>query len=212
MSGLFITIEGGEGVGKSTQASLLAERLAAAGLTVVETREPGGTPVGDRVREILLGPGSRMDAMAELLLFEASRAELVAEEIAPALERGECVVCDRFFDSTTAYQVHGRGQPLELVRTLNLHASRGIAPDVTVLLVLEVGEALGRATGGGADRMEAESSAFHRRVADGFAEIAAAEPDRVVTVDAAGRVEEVAERVWTAVVARPAVRAALGLE
>jgi len=205
VSGQLITIEGGEGVGKSTQAGLLAERLRAAGATVLELREPGGTPVGDRVRAIVLDhPGFTISPRAELLLYEAARAELTATVIVPALERGEVVVCDRFFDSSTAYQGYGRGLGAEMVRTLNLAATGGVRPDLTVLLSLETGEALRRATTGGADRIEAESIEFHRAVIAGFTEIAAAEPQRFVTVDASGTVEDVAERVWAAVSAHPA--------
>jgi dTMP kinase len=210
MGGLFVTVEGGEGVGKSTQTALLAARLAGAGLSVLETREPGGTPTGDRIRELLLDPVVTMSALTEVLLYEASRAELVAVEIAPALARGGAVVCDRFFDSTTAYQAYGRGLDLEVVRTLNMQATAGLVPDLTVLLMLDLDEAMRRATHGGADRMEAESLAFHRRVIEGFAAIAAAEPDRVVTVDASGSVDDVAARVWDAVAAHPALRAVLG--
>ena len=210
MSGLFITIEGGEGVGKSTQARLLAERLRAAGATVLEVREPGGTPTGDRIRAILLDPSVTMEPRTELFLYEAARAELTATVIVPALARGEVVVCDRFFDSSTAYQGHGRGLGADTVRDLNLAATGGVRPDLTVLLDLETGEALRRATTGGADRIEAESLDFHRAVIAGFAGIAAAEPLRVVRVDASGTVEEVAECVWAAVGAHPAGERATG--
>ncbi len=204
MSGQFITIEGGEGVGKSTQARLLAERLRETGSVVVEVREPGGTPTGDRVREILLDPAVTMSARTELLLYEAARSELTATVIVPALSRGEIVVCDRFFDSSTAYQGYGRGLNADLVRTLNLAATAGVCPDLTILLRLETGEALRRATTGGADRIEAESLEFHRAVIEGFAAIAEAEPARVVTVDASGTVDEVAARVWNVVGTHPA--------
>ena len=210
MSGLFITIEGGEGVGKSTQARLLAERLRATGAAVLETREPGGTPVGDGIRELLLHSGCDVAPVTELLLYEASRAEIVARVIAPALQRGEVVVCDRFFDSTTAYQAHGRGLDAASVRALNLEATSGLRPDVTVLLALDLDEAMRRATHGGADRMESESLDFHRRVIEGFEAIAAAEPGRFIRVDAAGAPDVVAERVWDALTVHPAVVAALG--
>ena len=203
MSGLFVTVEGGEGVGKSTQASLLAARLAGEGVTVLATREPGGTPTGDRIRGLLLDPTATMAARTELLLYEASRAELTAVEIAPALARGDSVVCDRFFDSTTAYQAYGRGLDIELVRSLNLEATGGLRPDVTVLLSLPLDEAMERATNGGADRMELESLEFHRRVIEGFSAIAASEPDRIVSVNATGTPADVAERVWDAVAGHP---------
>jgi dTMP kinase len=212
VSGLFVTVEGGEGVGKSTQARRLADALRASGRIVVETREPGGTPVGDRIRAVLLDPASEMTARTEALLYEASRAQLAESVIAPALEAGDIVVCDRFIDSTTAYQAYGRRLDLEQVRSLNLLATGGIRPDVTVLLTLGLEESLRRATHGGADRMERESLEFHRRVHDGFLEIAAAEPARFVTVEAAGGPDEVAAAVWSAFSSHPAVRIALGRE
>jgi len=209
VSGIFITVEGGEGVGKSTQARRLAERLRAHDLFVLELREPGGTPIGDRIRAIVLDhPGVMISPRAELLLYEAARAELTANVIVPALERGEAVVCDRFFDSSTAYQGYARGLGARLVGELNLAATGGLRPDLTVLLTLDSDAALKRAVRGGADRIEAESSAFHRAVAEGFAAIAAAEPERVVTVDATGSEDEVAARVWAAVAAHPASRRA----
>lgn len=212
MSGLFITVEGGEGVGKSTQAAAIAESFRELGAAVAETREPGGTPLGDRVRALLLDPGSRMTPLAEAILYEASRAELVAAVIEPALERGEIVVCDRFFDSTTAYQAYGRGLDLATVRALNLAATGGVRPDVTVLLTHDPDVSLARATRDGADRIERESSEFHARVHDGFLEIARAEPARFVVVDAAGTPAQVSAAVWSALRAHPAVRRALGWE
>jgi dTMP kinase len=207
--GVFITIEGGEGVGKSTQARLLVDRLHAAGATVLRTREPGGTPVGDRIRELLLDPAARMAPSTELLLYEASRAELVSTVIEPALARGESVVCDRFYDSTTAYQAYGRGIDAELIHALNMTATGGVRPDATVYLALPVEDAMPRATHGGADRMEAESLDFHRRVVEGFEAIAAAEPGRVLRIDARGDVCDVAARVWSAVAGHPAVQRSL---
>jgi dTMP kinase len=204
VSGLFITIEGGEGVGKSTQACLIAERLTRAGAEVVQTREPGGTPVGDRIRSLLLDPTSDMAPSTELFLYEASRAEIVARVVAPALERGAIVLCDRFYDSTTAYQAYGRGLPLETVQALNLQATGGIRPDVTVLLALDLDEAMRRATRRGADRLESESFEFHRRVIEGFESLATAEPGRFLRVDAAGDAEQVASRVWDALRLHPA--------
>lgn len=204
MNGQLITIEGGEGVGKSTQARLLAARLRELGRVVLEVREPGGTIVGDRIRAILLDPSVTMDGRTELFLYEAARAELTATVIVPALLRGEIVVCDRFFDSSTAYQGFGRGLGAEMVGELNLAATGGIRPDLTLLLDLDIDRALHRATLEGADRIEAESLAFHGTVIDGFAAIAAAEGERVVRVDASGGVEEVAARLWDAFAAHPA--------
>jgi len=208
MNGLFVTVEGGEGVGKSTLARRIAKRFRALGGEVVETREPGGTPMGDRIRALLLDPGGEMSARCELFLYEASRAELVAAVVVPALERGAVVVCDRFLDSTTAYQAYGRGLDVEEVVALNHSATGGLRPDVTVLLTLDLREALRRATRHGSDRMERESLEFHERVHDGFVEIAAAEPGRFLVVDGAGKPNEVAEAVWTALRRHAAVRAA----
>jgi dTMP kinase len=207
--GVFITMEGGEGVGKSTQGRLLAERLRALGATVLEAREPGGTPVGDRIRALLLDPALGMCPETELLLYEASRAENVGAVIEPALARGEIVLCDRFYDSSTAYQAFGRGLDLDLICALNATATGGLRPDVTVYLALPPDEAIPRATHGGADRLEAESRAFHAKVVEGFEAIAAGEPERVLRVDAHGPVDEVAARVWAAVSAHPALAAAI---
>lgn len=203
MSGFLITIEGGEGVGKSTQMRLLADRLRSAGLAVLTTREPGGTDAGNRIRDLLLDPEAQIAPVTELFLYEASRAEHVAEVIAPALEQGAFVICDRFFDSTTAYQAYGRGLPLETVHALNLAATGGLVPDVTVLLALDLEHAMERATREGADRIEAASLDFHRRVIDGFRAIADSEPERFLVIDASGTPDEVAQRVWAALSSHP---------
>jgi dTMP kinase len=207
VAGLFITMEGGEGVGKSTQVRLLAERLEAAGARVTLTREPGGTAVGDQIRRFLLDPDGRMAPVTELLLYEASRAELVGAVIVPALERGGTVLCDRFCDSTIAYQAFGRGLGADMVRALNEAATGGLCPDLTVYLSLPVEEAVSRARSGGVDRIEGEPLEFHRRVIEGFEAIAAAEPGRVLRIDAGGTAGTVSDRVWAAVVAHPATRA-----
>lgn len=198
--GVFITIEGCEGTGKSTQAALLAETLREAGLSVTEVREPGGTPVSEAVRNLLLDRAhDGLDPQAEILLYEASRAELVSRVIRPALASAGAVVCDRFFDSTTAYQGYGRGLPLDQVIRLNQFATSGMVPDITIVLDLDPAEGLARATGGGADRLEAEELGFHERVRHGFLAIAAEEPERVVVVSAAGTPTEVSQRVLEAV-------------
>lgn len=209
MRGIFITIEGGEGAGKSTQMRLLVERLREAGQDVVATREPGGTPVGDRIRELVLDPAEHMAPTTELLLYEASRSELVNAVIEPALARGEFVVCDRFYDSTTAYQAYGRGLDADVICALNMNATGGLRPDVTVYLALDPDTAMPRATRGGADRIESAPDDFHRRVAAGFEAIAAAEPDRVLRIEASGAIDEVAARVWDAVASHPAAASAL---
>lgn len=197
--GVFITFEGGEGCGKSTQLRVLARRLEAADVSVRALREPGGTVVGEAVRGLLLDPDNTgLDAFAELLLYEASRAQLVAEVIEPALESGEVVLCDRFADSSTAYQGHARGLPLAEVAALNDIATGGLFPDRTVLLDVEPALGVRRATSQGADRLEGEDLAFHERVREGFLAIAAEEPDRVRIVDASGDVDTVAARVFAA--------------
>ena len=195
MKGLFLTLEGGEGAGKSTQARLLADALRAAGHTVLLTREPGGTPNAETLRALLLDRERGWSADAEVLLHFAARAEHVATVIAPALARGETVVCDRFYDSTLAYQGWGMGADRALIS--HLAARLPVRPDLT--LVLEVPDATRRARvadrAGAFDRYEAESDAFHARVAEGFASIAAAEPKRCVTVDAAGSISLVRQAI-----------------
>jgi len=211
--GVFITLEGGEGVGKSTQLSLLADTLTDAGFVVTVVREPGGTVVGEMVREVLLDPAHEtMSARTELLLYEASRAQLVKEVIRPALITGGVVLCDRFDDSTTAYQGYGRGLPIDEVRAINSFATEDLEPDLTIVLDLGVKTGLARATAGGADRLEAEERAFHERVRAGFLRIAEDEPDRVKVVDAAGTVEEVAEAVLAAVHEMPVMTLGLRAE
>ncbi len=209
--GVFITIEGGEGTGKSTQVARLAELLRDAGLSVTVVREPGGTRVGEAVREILLDRvHAGLDARAELMLYEASRAQLVREVLMPALVAGGVVVCDRFTDSTTAYQGYGRGLPLYEVASLNRFATTGLEPDLTIVLDLDVVEGLGRAVGpGGADRLEAEEIEFHERVRDGFHRIAAEEPARVRVLEAVGTVDEVAARIREVVEGLPVLGAVL---
>lgn len=195
-SGLFVTLEGPDGAGKSTQAALLAERLRAAGAEVVELREPGGTAISEKIRALLLDPANaEMSAECELLLYEASRAQLVRQVIGPALARGAVVLCDRYFDSTHAYQAGGRGLDDALVRRANELGSCGVVPDFTIVLDIDPEEALGRATAGGADRMEAEGLAFQQRVRADYLALAAAEPGRFRVVDGAGTLGEVAARI-----------------
>ncbi len=211
--GVFITFEGGEGCGKSTQLRLLAHALEAAGVPVRTLREPGGTAVGEAVRSILLDPDhAGLDDIAELLLYEAARAQLVAEVIEPALEAGEVVLCDRFYDSTTAYQGHARGIALDEVAELNRAATDGLSPDRTLILDVDPALGIARATSHGADRLESEDLAFHRRVREGFLAIAAAEPERVRTVDASGGIDEVACAVAAALADMPQLADALGGE
>lgn len=196
MRGSFITLEGADGCGKSTQSAILADRIAATGREVVRLREPGGTAVSEKIRALVLDPeNSEMASECELLLFEASRAQLVRQVIEPALARGAVVVCDRFYDSTFAYQAAGRSLAEQTIRAANALGSCGVAPDRTLVLDMDTDAALSRATRDGADRMEAEGVAFQRRVREGYLRLVAEEPRRVRRVDATGTVEEVAGRL-----------------
>jgi dTMP kinase len=192
--GRFIVFEGGEAVGKSTQAALLADRLGA-----LLTREPGGTAVGEALRRLLLDLPLAPVPKVEALLMLAARAQHVAEVIDPALARGEDVVCDRYSGSTLAYQGFGRGLPLDELQKMNSWATGGRAPDVIVLLDLPMADARHRLSSSRPDRIEAEGEEFLDRAQAGFRQLAAADPLRWRVVDAAGSVEEVAERVWKAV-------------
>jgi len=202
--GRLIVFEGGEGTGKSTQLGRLADLLTERGIRHRSLREPGGTPLGSEVRRILLHVEDEIDARAEALLFMASRAQLVAREIRPALERGEWVLLDRFFLSTYAYQIAGRALPEREVREANRFATGGLVPDLTLLLSLPVQEGLARAAGRSAtyDRIEATGEAFHRRVAEAFTTFAepawqAGHPEcgPIVSIDGGGSEQDVASRV-----------------
>jgi dTMP kinase len=171
--GRLIVFEGAEGAGKTTQLRLLAERLTANGVKCIAVREPGGTPVGDVIRDLLLDPEANIAPEAEALLFMASRAELVAREIRPNLERGVTVIVDRFFLSTYAYQIFGRGLAEESVRAANALATSGVVPDITILLEVPVDLGMKRAdTRGSRDRMERSGTEFHRRVSEAFSRFA----------------------------------------
>ncbi|MRR11464.1 dTMP kinase [bacterium] len=208
---MFITLEGGEGSGKSTQMELLAAALRQAGLDVLALREPGGTHLGELLRDAVLNPEhGEIDARAELLLYEAARAQLVAERIKPALATGGVVIDDRHADSSMAYQGYGRGLPLEQVDALNVFATAGLTPDLTLLFDLDPQIGVVRATAGGADRLEAAGDRFHERVRSGFLRIAANEPERFALIDAAGTPDEVFASVLDAVRTRlPVVAVAL---
>jgi dTMP kinase len=209
--GWLVVFEGGEGVGKSTQLALTAERLAAAGVPHRVCREPGGTPLGDRVRELLLHADVSVVPAAEAALFAASRAQLVAEVLQPALAAGEVVLLDRFLLSTYAYQVGGRGLPEGPVREANRLATAGIVPDLTLVLTLGAGAGLARATTRGpADRIERADAGFHARVADAFRaftdaawQTARPECGPIVAIDGDGPVvavqARIAERLATAI-------------
>jgi dTMP kinase len=190
---VFVSLEGIDGSGKSTHALLLAETLRSEGRDVVATREPGGTHAGERIRDLLLGDAD-LTPWAEAALFAAARAQLVEEVIRPALEHGAVVVCDRFLDSSLAYQGLARELGLEAVLELNRIATRGLVPDRTFLLVLPVDEALRRSQGE-PDRIEREGRAFLEKVANAYAQLAERFPERIVAVDAALPTEQVAEQI-----------------
>ena len=208
-----ISFEGGDGSGKSTQLKLLESYLTAQGKVCLPTREPGGTNLGNQIRPALLQAGTeRISSLAELFLYVADRAQHVREVIRPAIETGRIVLCDRFIDSTVAYQGYGRGIDLETVRSLNQLASQGIRPDVTLLLDCPVTVGLSRAkkrvranrrsdagaldgSPEGQDRFEQEKEEFHERVRRGFLELARAEPDRICVMNASGSIREIQEEI-----------------
>ncbi len=194
--GGFITLEGPDGCGKSTQAKRLAERLRNEGFRVCLTREPGGTDLAENLRSIILDPSLHIHPLTELMLYEASRAQHTAEIILPALRKKEIVICDRYYDATMAYQGYGRRLDLKNVKTLNTVAAGGLKPDLTILLDISSKEGLSRATKNGADRMEKEKLAFHSRVRRGYLEIAKKEPRRIKIISGSGTVEEVHEKIW----------------
>lgn len=193
--GIFITLEGIEGSGKTTQAALLRDFLLGRGLEVVVTREPGGSPIAEKIRDILLDPrNEKMAAMTELFLYEASRTQHVEEIIRPALEAGKAVICDRFFDASSAYQGNARGLDMGVVTGLNLLATGGIAPNLTIVLDLPVEVGLQR-LGQGLDRIESEAIEFHQLVRDGYLKIAARDKKRIKVVDASGSIDDISVRV-----------------
>ena len=198
---MFITFEGVEGCGKTTQARMLAELLRRRGREVVETREPGGSPIGPSLRALLLSDGSELLPSTELLLYAAERSEHVGRVIRPALERGGWVVCDRYGDATRAYQAFGRRLPREAVEQVHALATGGLEPALTLFLRLPVEEALARArsrnstSSSSEGRFEAEEEAFHRRVAEGYEALAREFPRRIRPVDGGGSREDVFERI-----------------
>jgi dTMP kinase len=194
LAGAFIALEGGEGAGKSTQGGLLATHLRALGREVVWTREPGGTPASEAIRAIVLSRDYEgLDPRAEALLFAAARGEHVAQVIRPAVERGAVVVCDRYIDSSVAYQGYGRSLGAGAVRDLSLWATGHLLPNLTILL--DVDPVVGLARLSNPDRLEAEPLEYHRAVRDGFLELAANDPSRYLTLDASGDVSEIAQAI-----------------
>jgi dTMP kinase len=182
--GTFITLEGPEGAGKTTQVKLLSKQLEILGVPHVITRDPGGTPLGKQIRRILLNPENPVQPVTELLLYQADRAQHIAEVIRPSLEAGKLVICDRFIDSTMAYQGYGRGIDFALIRQLNQIATGGLTPDLTILFDIESSDGLARLHPGGHDRLEREALAFHLKVRQGYLELAKAEPERWKILDA----------------------------
>ena len=194
---LFITFEGGEGSGKSVQAKALYKRLSQLAIPVVLTHEPGVTALGKKVAQWLKwGQDMDISPLAELLLFNVSRAQLVSEVIKPNLESGKVVICDRYADSTTAYQSYGRRLDLALVRAVNHAAIQGLNPDLTILLDMSVEAGLARKKGKKQDRFEQEDIGFHRRVREGYLKLAAKEPERWLVVDATQSKEKIAKIIW----------------
>lgn len=191
---MFITFEGSEGSGKSTQIKILATHLRQRGYEVLVTREPGGTHIGEQVRYCLHDVKNKeMTAAAEALLYSASRSQLVREVIAPALEKGIIVICDRYSDSTIAYQGYGRQLDLEALTTITHFATGGLKPDLTILFDIDVEEGLSRRTAGGEEmnRMDLQEIGFYKRVRNGYQELVKKEPERWVTVDASRPPDEI---------------------
>jgi len=197
MRGLFITLEGGDGAGKSTQIRNIEEFFTDRGFTVTHTREPGGPPISEKLRDILLDThNTEMDPVTEMLIYAAARAQHVKETVIPALERGEIVICDRYVDSSIAYQGFGRKLG-PMVEEVNRHATGGLMPDITIWLDIDPETGKARASGDkGPDRLDLESSDFHGRVREGYAYIAENEPERFRRIDATGSVEEIRGRIY----------------
>jgi len=194
---LFITFEGVEGSGKTLQARVLYRRLSQLAIPVLLIQEPGGTLLGKRLARCLKwAEDTGISPLSELLMFNASRAQLVTEVIRPALKGGKVVICDRYADSTTAYQSYGRGLDLAMVRAVNNVATQGLKPDLTVLLDLSAEAGLARKGGQRRDRFEQEAITFHRRVRDGYLKLAANEPERWLVVDASQSKAKIGQIIW----------------
>ncbi len=197
MKGLFITLEGGDGAGKSTQIRNIERFFTEKGLVVVHTREPGGTAISEKLRDILLDKhNSEMSAETEMLIYAAARAQHVREFIIPALEKGEIVICDRYVDSSVAYQAYGR-ELGDMVAEVNRHATGGLMPDMTFWLDIDPEAGRARAAkAGDLDRLEREKMDFHYRVYDGYRKIAEAEPERVRRIDASDTVDDICRCIY----------------
>jgi len=183
-TGTFVTLEGPEGAGKTTQLKQLSKQLDILGIDHIVTRDPGGTPLGRQIRRILLNPENPVNPMSELLLYQADRAQHVGEVIMPALKEGKLVLCDRYTDSTMAYQGYARGIDFDIIEDLNLVATGGLRPELTILFDLESSEGLSRLHPGGHDRLEREAIEFHHKVREGYHELVKKEPERWKTIDA----------------------------
>jgi len=195
--GLLITFEGIDGCGKTTQVQRFLSNLDQAGYDHILVREPGGTPIGEQIRQILLDKNHfEMQAETELLLYSASRFQLCQQIIAPALTTGKIVVCDRFYDSTTAYQGYGRGLDLEFIQRLNRMATRNLVPDMTLVFDISLAERTHRINHKELDRLETENAGFQAKVRNGFRQIAEAEPERVFLLDGTKAVAELSKTVW----------------
>jgi dTMP kinase len=194
--GAFITLEGPEGAGKTTQLKLVSKKLEELQIDHLITRDPGGTALGKQIRRILLNPENPVQPTTELLLYQADRAQNIAEVIRPALEAGLVVFCDRYIDSTIAYQGYGRGLSFELIAQLNEVSTGGLKPDATILFDIESEEGLGRRHPGSHDRLEQEALEFHQKVRRGYLELAEKEPARWHTIDAAKPLTVVHDAFW----------------
>jgi dTMP kinase len=209
ISGLFISIEGIEGSGKTTQIKLLYEYIKTKGYDVILTREPGGCNIGEQIRHILLDPNNNITPLTELLLYMAARIQHIHEVIIPALSEGKIVITDRFIDATIAYQGYGRGINIELIHKLNRLVIQDIKPDITFILDIEPDEGILRAVNiakerpeGYPDRIEKEDISFHQRVRQGYLDIAAKEPDRVIVINGRGGIDEIHQKICNIVSAR----------
>jgi dTMP kinase len=203
---MFITFEGPDGGGKSTQMALLADYLTEQGYSLFRTREPGGTSISEQIRTVLHdNKNQEMDPHAEILLYSASRAQLVAEKIRPALERGEIILCDRFFDSTYAYQGYGHGLNLDMLRSITEFATGGLKPDLTIYLDVDPDEGLRRRQkdqDGEWNRLDDMALSFHQRVHDGYLKLIDAQPERWIRIDATQPIEDVHGMIKAAVMER----------
>ncbi len=195
--GLFITFEGGEGCGKSYQTKLLFKKLSKLNIPAALTHEPGGTPVGDKITRLLKwAEAADISGLTELLLFNASRSQLIDKVIRPALEKNKIVICDRFTDSTIAYQGYGRGINIDLIKEINNTATRGLNPDLTILLDMPVELGLARKSKQKADRFHQETLIFHRQVREGFLKLASEETERWLIIDATQSRANIAQQIW----------------